>query len=136
VLVKRDELDQSSIISNENPHHSGPRPLGYELRTRGFRVFGWSQKWRSTAFGCLARLRHIAPILGGFAVFCSQICSKMSRLASRSAARRFWTSGFLRTPHCQCETGCADAYHVVQSVPIRPRRRTVSMPFCPERICG
>ena len=43
-------------------------------------------------------LRHIGPILSGFTVFGSQICSQMSRLAGRSAARRFWTSGFLR-PH-------------------------------------
>jgi hypothetical protein len=39
-------------------------------------------------------LRRIAPVLGGSTVFCSQICSQMSRVAGRSAARRFWTSGF------------------------------------------
>ena len=31
------------------------RPLGYELRTRGFRMSVQSQKRRSTPFGCLAR---------------------------------------------------------------------------------
>ena len=56
--------------------------LGSKAQVNGLRVPG--------------RLRHIPPILGGFTVFCSQICSQMSRLAGRSAARRFWTSGFLR----------------------------------------
>jgi hypothetical protein len=64
-----------------------PCPPSLKAQVNGLRVSG--------------PLRHIAPILGGFTAFCSQICSQMSRLAGRSAARRFWTSGFPKPPHCQ-----------------------------------
>jgi hypothetical protein len=56
-----------------------PWSLGYELRTRGFSRVRLVSKAEVNVLGVSGPLRHIAPILGGFTVFCSQICSQMGR---------------------------------------------------------
>jgi hypothetical protein len=52
-------------------------------------MFRRSAKVQVKAIQLSGRLHDIAPIPAGFAV----CCSHMSRLAGRSAAGRFWTSG-------------------------------------------